>query len=139
MEKDLHSNCKVFEVIGPTDGAAAGASTVGNIIDTNGFESFEYAIMAGTITTGTFSLTLEEGDDSGLSDAAAVPTANLIGANKPVWADTDSDTICRVGLNAKKRYQRLTLAGAATPVADFAAIAVLSDPKSAPVADQDNA
>lgn len=138
MEMDLHSRVKVFEVIGPTDGAAAGASTVGNVIDTLGFESLEYVIMAGTITTGSFSLTLEESTVVGMTGATAVPADNILGVNLPVWAATDDDTICRVGVNSKKRFHRLTLVGASTPVGDFVAIAILSNPKTMPVPDQDN-
>ena len=139
MEYDLHSTIKVFKVIGPTDGQAAGASTVGAIIDTKGFESFEYVIDVGTITTGTFSLTLEEDTVVGLGTATAVPAANLLGALPTFTKSPDeSDTITRVGINAKKQFQRLTLVGASTPVADFTVWAILGHAKVQPVPVQDN-
>ena len=135
MEYDLHSNVKVAIGIGSTDGQAAGASTVSAIIDTLGFESFEWLIDVGTITTGTFSLTLEEDDVVGFGTATAVPAANLVGAS-PTWIATDDDQVRRVGIIGKKRFQRLTLVGAATPVADFCVLGLLSNPVTLPVPDQ---
>ena len=132
MEFDLHSKIKVASVITPTAGAAAGASVVGSIIDTLGFESFEYAIHSGTITTGSFSVTLEEGNVSNLSDATAVPAANLLGAS-PTFVVTDDNQVRRVGIIGKKRYQRLTLVGASTPVGAFSVVAVLGNPVVLPV------
>ena len=135
MEYDLHSSIKVAIGIGSTDGQAAGASTVSAIIDTLGYESFEWLIDVGTITTGTFSATIEQGDDSGLSDAAAVPAADLVGGS-PTWIVTDDDQVRRVGIVGKKRYQRFTLVGAATPVADFCVLGLLGNPVTKPVPDQ---
>lgn len=139
MEFDIHSGMKIVTSIGPTDGAAAGASTVGAVIDTLGFEGFEYAISVGTITTGTFSVTLEESDVVTFGgEETVVPAANVVGGS-PTWIVTDDDQDRRVGIVGKKRFQRLTLAGASTPVADFAAIAILSKAQSEPVADQQTA
>jgi len=135
MEFDLHSSIKVAIGIGSTDGRDAGASTVSAIIDTLGYESFEWVIDVGTITTGTFSCTLEDGDNSGLSDAAAVPAEHIVGGS-PTWIATDDDQVRRVGITSKKRYQRLTLVGAATPVADFCVMAILGNPTTKPVANQ---
>jgi hypothetical protein len=136
MEFDLHSEIKIASVITPTAGAAAGASTVGSIIDTLGFESFEYVIQTGTITTGTFSLTLQEADDVGFTvGVQAVPAANLLGAS-PTWIVSDDNQVRRVGIIGKKRFQRLTLVGASTPVGAFSACAILGNPGSAPTAAQ---
>ena len=135
MEYDLHSNIKAAIGIGSTDGQAAGASTVSAIIDTLGFESFEWLVDVGTITTGTFSLTLEEDDAVGFGTATAVPAANVVG-DSPTWIATDSDQVRRVGIIGKKRFQRVTLVGAATPVADFCVLGLLGNPVTLPVPDQ---
>jgi len=135
MEYDLHSSIKVVKGIGATDGQAAGASTVSAIIDTLGYESFEWLIDVGTITTGTFSATLEEDDVVGFGTATAVPAANIVGGS-PTWIATDDDQVRRVGIVGKKRFQRFTLVGAATPVADFCVLALLGNPVSKPVANQ---
>jgi len=138
MERDLHSHVSIRSVITPTAGAAAGASTVGSIIDTLGFESLEYVVHSGTITTGSFSCTLEESDDSGMSGATAVPSDRVLGGS-PSFVVTDDDDVRRVGIVGKKRYQRLTLVGASTPVGAFSAIAILGNPRSAPTAAQQTA
>lgn len=139
MEYDQSSNIKVVIVIGPTDGAAAGASTEGLIIDTHQDEQFgslTYVIQAGTITTGTFSVVLEESDVVTFGgEETVVPEENLIG-DSPVWLADDDDEIRRIGVVGKKRFQRLELIGASTPVADFSAVAILSHAKTEPVAAQ---
>ena len=139
MEFDIHSEMKVETVIGPSDGAAAGAATVGVIIDTLDFEGFEYVISVGTITTGTFAVVLEESDVVTFGgEETVVPAANVVGGS-PTWIATDDDQDRRVGIVGKKRFQRLTLNGASTPVADFCAMAILGRPNSEPVADQQTA
>jgi len=138
-EYDQSSNIKAVSVITPTDGAAAGASVVGSIIDTHQDEQFgslTYVIHAGTITTGDFTLVLEESDVVTFGgEETVVPAADLVGAS-PVWAVTDDDKVARVGVVGKKRYQRLELVGANTPVADFSAVAILGHSKTEPVAAQ---
>ena len=132
MEYDLHNSVK--QVVALDFENAAGASTVGNIIDTQGFESMEYIITSGTITTGTFTLLLEDGDDAGLSDAAAVSSELVLGG-AVTFLVTDDDTAFRQGTVSKKRYQRLTLVGASTPVGQFSAVGVLSHAQTRPTAD----
>ena len=66
-----------------TQAVAADTLIVGAIIDTLDYESLEYVIQAGVITTGTVSFVLEEGDDSGLSDAADVASAKLVYGTLP--------------------------------------------------------
>ena len=133
MEKDLHNN--IDDRVAVVEQAiVADATVVGAIIDTQGFESLEYIVQVGTITTGALALVIEEGDDSGLSDAAAVPADETLGALTGFVA-ADDDSTKRVGSIGKKRYQRLTLEGTGTSVIDFvSAVAVLGHPHTAPVA-----
>lgn len=132
MEKDLHSN--IDDRVAVVEQAIiADATVVGEIIDTLGFESLEYIVQVGTITTGNLALVIEEGDDSGLSDAAAVPAAETLGALTG-FVVTSDDEVRRVGSIGKKRYQRLTLEGTDTSVIDFvSAVAILGHPKRGPV------
>lgn len=134
MEFDLHSNIKVVTGIAPV--AALGASTDSAVIDTIDFESFEWIVAMGVITTGTFSLVFEESDVVTFGgEETVVPAANVIGAS-PTYAATDDGQARRVGIVGKKRFQRCTLVGAATPVAVGAILGLLSNPRNAPVADQ---
>ena len=133
MEYDLHSNVD-DRVAVETQAAAATTLIVGEIIDTLDYESLEYIVQVGTLTTGTVSLIIEEGDDAALADAAAVSAENTLGALTG-FAVTDDNTTKRVGSIGKKRYQRLSLQPAGTVSIDFlGAIAVLGNPKTAPVA-----
>ena len=132
MEYGLHSDVEVRTAITPTDGAAAGASTVSAEIDTLDRESLTWLVTVGTITTGTFTLLLEESEDDGSGAADGVWTTVVadeqLGADVS-WIVTDDDQSRRVGSIGKKRHQRVTIVGASTPVADFAAVALLGHPK----------
>lgn len=136
MEKDLHHNCKVVNALN-LQAISSNTTTVGNIIDTALFESIEWAIIAGTITDGAYALKIEHGDDSGLSDAADIGSDDLLGTLTGLIA-TDDDGVKRVGYIGKKRYVRLSLVstGVTTGVDSVGAVALLSDPKHAPVAEQ---
>lgn len=134
MEFDLHNN---ISAIAALDEAAitTDTTTVGDIIDTQGFESLEYIVQAGTITDGAYALLIEEGDDSGLSDAAAVPAEETLGSLTGFVA-ADDDAVQRVGSVGKKRYQRLSIVSTSTTTGSdsFSAVAVLGNPHSMPVA-----
>lgn len=133
MEYDLHSNVD-DRVAVVQQAVAADTLIVGAIIDTLDFESLEYVIQVGTITTGTVSFVLEEGDDSGLSDAAAVSADETLGALTGLLV-TDDDSTKRLGSIGKKRYQRLSLQPAGSAAINFiGASAILGHPKTAPVA-----
>lgn len=135
MEYDNHSNVQAATVIAPVT-IATNTTTVGAIVDSQGFESLEYLIQSGVITDGSYTTVLEEGDDPALADAAPVPAANILGA-LPAFADTDDGVSKRVGSIGKKRYQRLSIVSAGVTAGGlFSAVAVQGNPKSGPVADQ---
>lgn len=110
-------------------------TTVGAIIDTAGFESLTYTIQAKTITDGTYDIVLEEGDDSGLSDAAVVPTDQVLDA-LPQFVAADDNAVKRVGDIGKKRYHRLSIVstGVTTGVDSIGAVGVLGHAKVMPTA-----
>lgn len=134
-EYDLHSRVKQAVALDSQD-ITTDTTTVGNIIDTSGFESLEFIIQSGVITDGAYALLLEQGDDSGLSDAAAVPAANILGVLTG-FVLTDDNAAKRVGSIGKKRYQRLSIVSTATSTGatKFSSVAVLGNPKSAPTAE----
>lgn len=133
MERDLHNNID-SRVAVVEQAIVADATVVGEIIDTVGFESLEYIIQVGTITTGNLALVIEESDDSGMAGATAVPAAETLGALTGFIVTSD-DEVRRIGSVGKKRYQRLTLEGTDTSVIDFvSAVAVLGHPRRGPVA-----
>lgn len=113
-QADLHHDIDA-EVALDTQLIATDTTTVGNIIDMKGKLAIDFAITSGILTDGDYTVILEEGDDSGLSDAAVIPTDHLLGAQGPAGVAlpkfelTDDDTVFRVGFFKNKRFARLSL------------------------------
>ena len=99
----------------PADGDA--------IVDLQGFEGALIIITAGAIAdaaSGLYTFELKHGDDSGLSDEAAVPAADLLGSEPsfiPITGGTHEENISKsFGYVGTKRYLRIDLvAVGATP------------------------
>lgn len=109
-------------------------TTTGVIIDTAGYTALEFLLTSGTITDGAYAVSLQHGDDSGLSDAAAVPAADVLGDAD--FALADDDTVKRIGYIGGKRYVRLAIVSTAvTTGGAFSATAVLAGAAHQPVAD----
>ena len=134
MERDLHSNVDDRMALNQVV-INSNTTTVGLIIDSLGYESLEFIVALGNMVDGAYALLLEEGDDSGLSDAAVVSVDETLGALTGFVATEDQSTK-RVGSIGKKRYQRISIVstGVTTGVDHATAIAVLGHPKTAPVA-----
>ena len=138
MEYDSH-NRMTAAIAFKLQAIVSDTTTVGEIIDTEGYESLEYLIETGTLTDGDYQVLLQEGDDSGLSDAATLPTVDTIGPLPVFDEDTDDDKILRVGSVGKKRYQRLSIVStnfASAGVLMIGAQAVLGHAKHLPTAAQ---
>ena len=135
MERDLHSNVNGLIALAAA-AINSNTTTVGEIIDSLGFEALEFFVSMATITDGVYALLLEEGDDSGLADATAVSADETLGVLTGFVA-ADDDSVKRVGSIGKKRYQRLSVVstGVTTGVSIASALAVLGHPKTAPVAE----
>ena len=137
MMKDLSTLIHPLRVISPVS-VADNTAQVGQIIDRQGFDSVTYVIATGSIADAdaTFTALLEEGDDSGLSDAAAVADADLLGTEALAGFQFDDDDETRkIGYRGDKRYTRLTITPAANASAAlFSAVAVLAAPNTAPTA-----
>ena len=117
--KDLHNNIKFSRAISPVSEAGTTA-LVSQILDTANFTANELAIATGSIgdADATFTVLLEEGDNSALSDAAAVDDADLLGTEALAGFQFDDDNECRkLGYIGAKRYTKLTI----TPVANASA------------------
>lgn len=135
--KDQMNHLYPKRVISPVSVADTTAQ-VGQIIDRAGFDSLTYVIATGSIADAdaTFTVLLEEGDVSNMSDAAAVADADLIGTEVLAAFQFDDDNECRkLGYKGNKRYTRLTI----TPVANasaavLAAVAILGNPMQSPTA-----
>lgn len=133
--RDLHNNIKVESAL-DVSAISTDTTTAGNIIDMQGYGSVEFVIQSGTLTDGTYTVLIEEGDDSGLSDAAAVADADLLGTEASAsFIATEDDTVKKVGYIGNKRYVRLSLVSASTSTGGtLVAVAAKSNATDLPVA-----
>lgn len=107
--RDLHNNIAP-KVAFNTAAISSNTTTNGAIIDLQGYDSVEFVIQSGTLTDGTYTPLVQEGDDAALGDAAAVADANLLGTEAAAaFAATDDNSVKRVGYNGNKRYVRLCI------------------------------
>ena len=135
--KDLHNMLKLTRVVSPIS-QAGNTAMVGAIIDRQGFDSLEFAITLGTITTAgtTYTPLLEEADASNMSGSNVVAAADLIGTIAAAsFVDSEINTTKKVGYKGSKRYVRLTLTPAGnTGASTISAIAVMGGAALKPVA-----
>ena len=127
---------------GLNQAATLTATGAGNIIDRQGYELVDFAVHVGTATTADgsnfFTISLEAGDVSNLSDAAAVTSSNgLVGANLVVNATADANLVNHIGYNGSKRYVRLVYTETGIASVQLAAVAILSQPARGAVSNTD--
>ena len=113
-----------------TTAISSDTTTNGVIIDTAGYESILFVIQSGTITDGTYTSLIQEGDDSGLSDAASVADADLTNTEASIaFAATDDNTSKSIAYVGDKRYVRLNIVSASTSSGGtLSAVAIKGDP-----------
>ncbi len=111
-------------------------TTNGAIIDTKDSTALEFILASGTITDGDYTVSLQHGDDPGLSDTAAVAVEETLGV--AVYTDSDSDTAKRLGYIGKKRYVQIEILSANTSTGgtNFSAMALIANAKHQPTSDQ---
>lgn len=134
MNKELYSSYKVSNAL-DTQAITTDTTTAGDIIDTAGYSSLLFAIQSGTLTDGTYTVLIQEGDESNLSDASAVADADLTNTEASAsFAATDDNTVTKIGYVGSKRYVRLSLVSASTSSGGtLGAIAIQGSPITAPV------
>ena len=105
-----------YPVISFKGGAVYKAAHDGDaIVDMQGYQEALILIQSETITDGGFTFELKEGNDSALSDAAAVSDDDLVsggpaaGALEPTFAATDDDKSTWFYYRGGKRYLRIDL------------------------------
>ena len=113
-----------------TTAISSDTTTNGVILDTAGYESILFVIQSGTLADGTYTPLIQEGDDSGLSDAAAVADTDLTNTEASVaFAATDDNTSKSIAYVGDKRYVRLNIVSASTSSGGtLSAVAVKGNP-----------
>ena len=130
---DYDSKNALFGVISQTIAELTSATNAGAIIDMRGYDSVTWFINAGTITTGTFTLKMEEGEQPNLSDATVVETKYVVGDLPAIsFTSSESDSLKRIGYVGKSTYARLSLLGASTPQGYFCVNAILGHASNEP-------
>lgn len=111
MLLDLHNNIKASRGISPAAAVTDNTAFVSQILDTQGFNMHEFIVQLGSIADAdvTFTILVEDGDDSGLSDAASVADAFLLGTEAPAFLFSDDNKTFKIGYIGPKRYVRVTI------------------------------
>lgn len=139
MMRDLFNNVELRRAISPTR-AADNTALVSQIIDLANRGGVIFEIAIGTIADAdaTFVVLIEDGDDSGLSDNAAVADAFLIGTESGAGFDfSNDDEVRKIGYIGPKRYVRLTITPASnTGNFDLSATALLAFGRKPPHSSQ---
>lgn len=135
--RDLMNNVHPRRAISPVS-VADNTAQVSQIIDRQGYDSLTFLIATGSLADAdvTYTVLVEDGDNSGLSDAAAVTDDNLLGTEALAGFQFDDDNETRkIGYVGGKRYVRLTITPANNASAGLlCAMALLGHPESVPTA-----
>ena len=130
--RDLMNNIDSVGAVTAVSGVADNTAIVSAIVDKLGFDSLTFLIATGSLADAdaTFVVLVEDGDDSGLSDAAAVADAYLLGTEAlATFLFSDDGAVRKIGYIGPKRYCRVTITPAAnTGIAAIAVIPVLGHP-----------
>lgn len=109
--RDLHNHIAVQRALSPVS-VADNTAQVSQTIDRRGYGSLEFAIAIGAVADvdATFTVLVEHGDESNMSDAEAVADAELLGTEALAGFQFDDDNETRkIGYVGNKRYVRVTV------------------------------
>jgi hypothetical protein len=137
--KDLHNNIAPKRGISPVAAAQTdNTAIVSQIVDTSGYSSVEFLILTGSLADAdaTFTVLVEDGDASNLSDASAVADTFLLGTEVLAgFTFADDDKVFKIGYIGPKRYVRVTITPANnTGNACVAGVWLLGNARSKPSA-----
>lgn len=110
--RDLANNLDLKPAFPPKAAVTDNTAQVSNILDTKAARSAVLALVTGTLSDAdaTFSVLLEESDNSDMSGANAVADEHLIGTEALASFDFAADNVCRkLGYIGYKRYIRATV------------------------------
>jgi len=125
--QDLKSNIKVVNALTLATLTATGTTT-GEVIDTSSFNSLTFDVRAHTITNGTYTVSINEGNVS--SSLTACDASAIIGT--AVLTSADSNSSKTIGYNGDKRWAQLSIVRTGTVSGILSADAIKGHPVSAP-------
>lgn len=140
--KDSVSGVLLKRALSPVS-VSDNTAQVSEIIDRQGYESLMFGVLIGSVADAdaTFSVLVEHGDASDLSDAAAVPDDMLLSQDPDTAPEAaagfqfdDDDQVRKIGYVGDKRYVRATITPSGNASAALlAAFAALGHPEYGPV------
>jgi hypothetical protein len=111
--RDLANHLSFKRMLSPQAARTDNTAIVSQIVDLSGYNQACIAINIGANTdaNATFAVLLEHGDEANLSDAEAVPDAQLTGteAAAAFTAADDDNELRKLGYVGPKQYIRLTI------------------------------
>lgn len=136
--RDLANNLDFKRGLSPAAAVTDNTAYVSQILDTRGIQGAVFAILIGANADAdaTFTVLVEDGDQSNLSDAAAVADQYLIGteALASFTAADDDNEVRKIGYVGNKRYVRVTITPAANSGNAFVAGLWVTNPLDKPTA-----
>lgn len=140
--RDMTSGKQVKRALSPVS-VSDNTAQVCQIIDRQGFDALTYLIAIGSVADAdaTFTVLLEESDDSGMSGATAVGDDDMVSQTYGTAAETaaafrfdDDNEVRKLGYLGTKRYTRLTITPANnTGAAVLCVVACLEEASQQPV------
>jgi hypothetical protein len=112
MLRDIANNLTLKRAVSPQAARTDNTAIVSEILDVRNFESVMLAVQLGANTdaNATFTVLLEESNDSGMSGANAVSDDDMNGTEALAGFQFDDDNECRkLGYVGNKRYIRATI------------------------------
>ena len=126
--KDLHNNIFTERALNMA-AISSDITTVGNVIDMQGYDSVEFVLELGVVTDGDYSLILTEATTSGGSYTAVADT-DLVGTEPAFTADTDDQALGRVGYIGNNQFLKATILSANTTTGCTAAVLAIKGNKN---------
>lgn len=135
--RDLSSFITPSRGISPVAAGTDNTAMVSQILDTYDHDSATFIGMIGANTDAdaTFTVLVEEGDVSNLSDATAVADADLIGTEAGAsFLFSDDNKVLKIGYKGTKRYVRVTVTPANNGAGNifFAGVWIQGHPRTLP-------
>lgn len=108
---DLHHDLKVTPALAPKAAVTDNTAFVSDILDTAGFDTNEFVGIFGTNADSdvSFTVLVEDGDNSALNDNAAVDDAYLLGVEAMGLNHASDGKAFKIGYKGRKRYLRITI------------------------------
>jgi len=137
MRTDLFNSINLKRGISPYDHGTGDAAVVSQIIDMQGVDQLVFAIATGSLADAdaTFTVLIEESDDSGMSGANAVADADLLGTEALAGFVFSDDNKCfKIGYKGQKRYVTCTITPANNTGVALLCVVAITVPQILPTA-----